>query len=665
MTSDDGAEGVPTGIDLGSGTTVAAVSDGETTRVLGDDGTVGTPSRLAITDDGVAVGAAAAAADAPPVRLLPHERSAAANESAAGADGDSLPLREFLAREFAGTSAPGESGRPVEESDSEALPADDGDASAAARTVLIVPGAYTYADAALVERAARAAGLDEPTVVRSPLGVAASELLADPPEAPRCVAVADVGVEWCDLALVRGGPEGSIDVLARESLADHGRRTFDAALARWVLEEVAADLGAKIEVTPDGMAPLTEAAHEALAAVDVDEQATVAAELSEGVDVVEGGWLGTETLPVDVDVDLYACYDALEGPLTELQDRLAALLDGAGIVVEDVDGVVVAGDGVAPTPVVHGFEDFFDQAATLPSGADRYTASAVGAALLAASLARGESPVGTETFAGTVEVRVLGPNGPEFREVASPGTRADVRPSVRVQKTAADRGEGYFEVWFHDDLRGEREEVASVVVSGLPRRESAEVAVDVTFEFDTHWLSPDRPPSVTVSLADGSDPEDWTPAVAVSTGGSGSAPWFAGADHDPEAIDGSRSEAENATSVTVWDPERAALAEVSDENVAEVAHRIRNKLWERGVKNEDGFESEELGILVREFDSKLAGMGIESIEPSVGGMVDPTRHEIARTCEAPEKEGTILELETPGMAVGEHVVRPARVVVAG
>lgn len=666
MPPDDAVERLPTGIDLGSERTVVAVSDGERTGVLGDDEPVGVPSRLAITEAGVAVGAAAVATDATPVRLLPHERSAVANESAMAEGAGLLPLQEFLARVLAGSDGgrDHDGDRPAAGSDHETLPA-EGDGTggdAAVPTVLTVPGAYTRKDATLVEQAALAAGVEEPTVVRSPLGVAANELLGDGLDGPRHVVVADVGAEWCDLALVAADADGTVDVLARESLADHGRRSFDAHLAEWAVGEVAAEHGVELEVTPDGMAPLTEAANEALEAVDADEPAHLTAELSDGVEVVEGGWLGAETVTVDLEVDLYACYDALEEPIRELQDRLAALLEAAGAAVETVDAAVVAGDGAVPTPITHGFEDYLGRATTPPTGATPYTASARGAAQLAASLARGESPVGTETLDRTVEVRLLGPDGPEYREVASFLTRADEDASIQVQ-TTADGGDGYLEVWYRDDHRGERERVASVAVSGLPRRESVGVPVEVTLAFDDHWLSADRPPSVTASLADGSDPEDRH--VTASVGASGSASWFAGVDYEAAALDGGRPEAGRASAVTVRSPEQAALAGVSDEGVAKVAHRIRNKLWERGVKNEAGIEADELAILVRELDSRLAGEGIESIEPSPGEEFDSARHEIATTRTADEGEGTILEVEAPGMVVDGHVMRPARVVVAG
>lgn len=643
------------GIDLGTATTVVATYEDGQPRVFGDE-RVGIPSLLAVTEEGIAVGDAVAA-DASSVRLLPHQRSPAANDSAREGEPGTLPLSLFLKRVLDETA--------VDDEDATLLAAPDREETAAPPTVLTVPGAYTRDDVTLVERAARAAGLERPTVVRSPLPVAASELLAEPPEEPEVVAVVDVGVEWCDLAVVRGGPGPTVDVLARESLPGHGRRLFDEHLARWALAEEATDRGAEVEVTDDGMAPLTEAAHDALAAVEEDEPVSLAVDLDEGIDVVEGGWFGGETLAVDVDVDRHACYEALEDPLDDLEERLDALLAAADATTEDIERVVVAGHGTAPTPVVSGFENYFGREARPPTGETRYTASASGAARLAASLARGENPIGTETLDRTVEVKVLGPDESEFRSVASSRTRVDERPSVRLQTTVADRSDGYFEVWYRDDVRESREKVASFVVSGLPRGESPGVDLDVTVEFDSHRLSSDRPPTVTASLTDESDPEEWDPSVAVSTGDRGGAPWLAAVEHDPEAIDGSRAGDERSAAVTVRDPERTALAELSEAGLAEAVHGVRTKLWRRGVKNDADLESGELATLVRELDAKLAGEGVEFVQPATGEAFDATRHEITRAEEATEAEGTILELEEPGLVVDGHVVRPARVVVAG
>src|SRR5271169_2549620 len=72
--------------------------------------------------------------------------------------------------------------------------------------------------------------------------------------------------------------------------------------------------------------------------------------------------------------------------------------------------------------------------------------------------------------------------------------------------------------------------------------------------------------------------------------------------------------------------------------------------------------------LVRsEFADALARLGIESFSPA-GETFDPSLHEaMASVPQAPDggaTSGTVVEVYQPGYRLGEHVIRPARVVVA-
>jgi len=72
--------------------------------------------------------------------------------------------------------------------------------------------------------------------------------------------------------------------------------------------------------------------------------------------------------------------------------------------------------------------------------------------------------------------------------------------------------------------------------------------------------------------------------------------------------------------------------------------------------------------LVRsELADALARLGIESFSPA-GETFDPSLHEaMASVPQAPDggaASGTVVEVYQPGYRLGEHVIRPARVVVA-
>jgi molecular chaperone GrpE len=71
--------------------------------------------------------------------------------------------------------------------------------------------------------------------------------------------------------------------------------------------------------------------------------------------------------------------------------------------------------------------------------------------------------------------------------------------------------------------------------------------------------------------------------------------------------------------------------------------------------------------LVRsELSAALARVGVESFAP-LGQHFDPALHEAMATTSRPGngcEEGTIVEVYQPGYRLGEHIIRPARVVVA-
>jgi molecular chaperone GrpE len=71
--------------------------------------------------------------------------------------------------------------------------------------------------------------------------------------------------------------------------------------------------------------------------------------------------------------------------------------------------------------------------------------------------------------------------------------------------------------------------------------------------------------------------------------------------------------------------------------------------------------------LVRsELSAALARVGVESFAP-LGQKFDPALHEAMATTSQPgngHEDGTIVEVYQPGYRLGEHIIRPARVVVA-
>jgi len=86
-----------------------------------------------------------------------------------------------------------------------------------------------------------------------------------------------------------------------------------------------------------------------------------------------------------------------------------------------------------------------------------------------------------------------------------------------------------------------------------------------------------------------------------------------------------------------------------------------------GGPAEDSLLLQGVRLVRSELADALARLGIESFSPA-GETFDPSLHEaMASVPQAPDggaASGTVVEVYQPGYRLGEHVIRPARVVVA-
>ena len=73
-----------------------------------------------------------------------------------------------------------------------------------------------------------------------------------------------------------------------------------------------------------------------------------------------------------------------------------------------------------------------------------------------------------------------------------------------------------------------------------------------------------------------------------------------------------------------------------------------------------------ISIVARQFLTTMEGLGVTRINP-LGEMFDPVKHEAVTTLSAGEgvPEGQILGVVRPGYLIGDEMLRPAMVAVAG
>jgi molecular chaperone GrpE len=71
-----------------------------------------------------------------------------------------------------------------------------------------------------------------------------------------------------------------------------------------------------------------------------------------------------------------------------------------------------------------------------------------------------------------------------------------------------------------------------------------------------------------------------------------------------------------------------------------------------------------VAIVRQQFLSTLDGLGVKRLEP-LGQPFDPARHEAVTTVTGGAAPGTVVGIVKPGYLIGDDVLRPAQVAVAG
>lgn len=714
MTDLPGERTVALGIDLGSATTVGAIAGDEAPELLSPSGV---PTRLAVTDEGFVVGEDALEADNATLPLpyldetrssndvddLPlgvflqtlrtrwHDQLAEASatgplDSDASAEDDSIteasddespsatpeiagdrestpaniedieiidegPSDDPSLNDKAVPATDAEGDEPTEGAEPDAIPDDDTTTPASQRfnpTVLTVPGPYAASDVAAVERAASAAGFENVTAVRDPVAVAATELSAA--DSPRTVGVVDVGARWASFAVVTIA-DGTLSVEARTNLLDHGRDALDAALARWLLDQTGQEHDVTFELDEDAMKDVTSEAHDALEAVSPEASVDATVDLTSGVDVVDGGMFVAEEPTVTVGISLEDCFQALEDDLRDVQQAIGDLLTAADD--PDLDAVVVAGDGMTATPLVHAVESAFDQRTRLPAQGDIHTAAALGAALLAAARNRGETPLVSDTHDRELFVRAHGESGIEPRPLTGPSQAPGDTCTFSLVAATDDQPAGAFELGYRHRITGEPVETAQYICSNIPQTGPQDL-IEITVPVDSKLPAAD---ALTVTPT---TTEDRSESLSIARTAESDVRWLAHSHANRSAL--TDLETESAPSaVDVRSELQRSAAALDDAAVARAALRLKNRLWRRVTKQGTGISHDELEIFLREFDRTLSGHEVSFIDPEEGTLMDAERHNAAEAEVSEKPDGTILEVLELGIELDGVVLEPADV----
>ena len=97
----------------------------------------------------------------------------------------------------------------------------------------------------------------------------------------------------------------------------------------------------------------------------------------------------------------------------------------------------------------------------------------------------------------------------------------------------------------------------------------------------------------------------------------------------------------------------------------EVLDNLDRALDAAGDRSGDPFV-QGVSLVRQQFLATLEGLGVRRLEP-LGQPFDPTRHEAVTTISAPAGAvtGSVVGIVRPGYVIGDDVLRPAQVAVAG
>lgn len=522
-------------------------------------------------------------------------------------------------------------------------------------TTITVPGGYSADDIAEVESIASGAGFGDVTAVRNPLAIAAAESLDVDSETT--LGVVDIGTQWAEFAVITIDSAGGLTVQARTNLLEHGRTALDGRLAQWALKQVESEHDLTLECTDTTRQRLREAVHEAADQVTPDGESTgsIDLQLDDGVSITEGGLFGMDAIPVQEEFDLETCVQALRPMLEEIQQTVTSMLDD--LPDTDVDELVLAGDGTQLAPVLIAIENAFGIRSRPPTRGDRYTAPAIGAAVLSERRKSGLDPIDREVISDTIVLQALGEDGPEPRPLSNTATGQGDIVTGRLIPTTADQLSGVFQLGRQHRITGELEELRTYSCTNIPS--NADTSTLLIEAEPTTALIDGEAVRVSASVETTAD-RDTELSVQETT--EASHPWLAHAGTDTDELP--TADDSNDAPASPTSDRMKALESVDGTGVARAAWKMRNRIWEQTVRTGESLTEKEIQLFLRELDKNLRIEGVEIIEPDVGDRLDTDRHSVGRAEEADEPEGTILEVLSPGFAVEGTVIEPAEVKAA-
>lgn len=627
------------GLDVGTTTSVLCRTATAEERCFEIDGDPAVPTAIhadADQSEGVLVGPTGCAAEEP-TRPLPRFRADGSDRGGSVTD----QLQEFL------------------------TPALDrwGADLGGTTTVVGVPGSYPESARERVENVVGRASGAVVSSLRAPVPALAAA--ADALDGEALYLAVDVGAHWVDAALVTAGGESPpLTVHARRSRPGIGTERFETAVADWALRTAAREAGvddaATVAVPDADRERLHRAASAALSDLAADGTARLHLHEPVRAAVTDGKEEETDEerpLEVDIEFDDDSAAGALDAALRELTSVVNDLFERTDIGRAAVERLFLSGGGASLPQIREWLAAAVDDTASVAVPDDPVTAAARGAGRLAYHAAqRGVDP---ETFVHESPMRAVDVVRIDGDAVASTplvtaGSPYD-RPYAVCLTTAVDgQRRGRIDLVDREPLTGARGRRRHVVIEGQPPRAAGEVTLELTY------TPADETATVSVHEPEAGGTAGATAELLDPSADPGDAPWLAAPGSNPSAS--VAREPERSPRVSP-DPPSYGDNTPSTRNLIERLWSVRTRVWLTDRQGEM-ISNEDVGGLLDSMDAALRRFDIEAIEPDPGAETDPLTHEEFMAQPANYPKGRIVQVQKPGIRIGDTVVEPAQVIVA-
>jgi len=558
------------------------------------------------------------------------------------------------------------------------------------RPVIIeIPPGYSPNVRSIVERAGRAAGLKNISVIEVPdsfLNYTAMQIRdsegTDLKTGHRIIPDIDltqpyvylhIGIEASCALLISGSQSDSrsesdvpIDdyqhsrIIAGVFNRELGANKWSTKIGEQLIENLGRSRDVTIQYNTDVKSRIAEEVRRAIISHDgifkKDEAIPLPLDINKGIRVTAGDHVLENRLETSTEISGTIQYEALESYTANIWRTVHTLLDESGYAINDLGGILLTGDAGKLDVLLDRIKTEVSAKLPVDWAGDAVSTTAQQIHILQ----QGEESVQQKIASPTdfyIAIRALGGSGPETRLFGEVRYTPPASFTVPLRLPTSEEFQGQFEIIKQDTESGDIRESKAYTITGQDEtngNDGVSVNVDLRSgisEEDSGWEE-------TISVEISSSTDAVLEQAEAST-------WAAFYDADPSTFPSPTVENdESATYSEAITPIEEKISTAGVENIADAVYKLRSDLWERSIKKEQSIDPSQAQTLLRKLDQRLNRYDISFFEPNIGEEANPRRHFILDDEPSLMEEGSIIEVLNPGMAIDGKIAEVAEVVVA-